>query len=475
MMPHPQARQLVPLSLLVLALAGCAPGQDGAGGRSSAIAPPFAEFLDAHPGLDSIGEPLTAPRTAESVLRQTFVSAELTYDSGAPEREAVSLAPLGLSLGLAEPAVPPPGDPAARYVTRTGHTVYTGFLEIYGRLGGEPIAGAPISEVHFEGGLIYQYFEGLGLYRVESAPPSEARLFAFGNAWLGEAAPSAGRGPLLPPDLRPRPFAEFLDRLGGEAFFGRPLSDPQLTADGALEQVYERAVLWAPAGDPDRVRLRPLGLALGAAEPPAAPEVGGEGLFVAATGHNVHRVFAAFYRVIDGREILGAPLGEAQDDGGLLRQRFENGILEYSYALPPHLAIQLAPLGLDYVPQAVPEATGGPTATAPPAPTPSGVPGARTWVDHPILSPGTLQRIHVEVLRGDGTPWSGVVPLVRIAAPQGPLFPAMPPTDEQGRSSAAVDLGALPAGEIISYEVVVTGEFGTAYTVGQFAARWASQ
>jgi hypothetical protein len=464
-------RLVLPLALL-LGMAGCtSQGPEGAGREGSAIADPFAEFLDSHPALALIGDPLTPPRTRDGFVRQTFVAGELVFDPEAPEEQAVELASLGLALGLAEPPVPPPQDTAARYVSRTGHTVYTGFLEILGRLGGEEIVGAPISEARFESGLIFQYFENLGFYREESAPPSETRLLAFGSAALGEEAPELDEDDLLPPDLFARPFAEFLDRLGGEAFFGRPLGEPRPTSDGSLEQVYERAVLWAPMTDLDRVRLRPLGLALGAAEPPVAPASERGGFFVSTTGHNIHRVFAPFYFAIDGEEILGAPLDEAHGDGPLLRQRFENGILEYNLSLPPHLAIQLASLGLNYVPEEFVQPEAAATATVPPAAAQSEGPVARTWVQHPMLARGAEQRIYIEVFRADGQPWSGVVPLVRVAAPQGPIYPSMPPTDGQGRCSASIDLGSLPPGEIVTYEVVVTGEYGTAYAVGQFASR----
>jgi hypothetical protein len=457
---------------LLLVTAGCSSqGPEAAHRQGSTIADPFADFLDSHPALAVIGDPLTPPRTREGLVRQTFIASELVFDPGAPEEQAVMLAPLGLSLGLAEPPVPPPQDAAARYVSRTGHTVYTGFLEIFGRVGGEEIVGAPISEARFESGLILQYFENLGFYREESEPPSETRLLAFGSAALGEEAPELDEDDLLPPDLFPRPFAEFLDRLGGEAFFGRPLGEPRPTSDGSLEQVYERAVLWAPLTDLDRARLRPLGLALGAAEPPVAPASERGGYFVSTTGHNIHRVFAPFYFAIDGEDILGAPLDEAHGDGPLLRQRFENGILEYNLALPPHLAIQLAPLGVDYLPEELAQSEAPATATVQPAAAQSDGPVARTWVQHSMLARGAEQRIYIEVLRSDGAPWSGVVPLVRVAAPQGPIYPSMPPTDVQGRCSAVVDLGSLPPGEIITYEVVVTGEYGTAYAIGQFASR----
>jgi hypothetical protein len=45
------------------------------------------------------------------------------------------------------------------------------------------------------------------------------------------------------------------------------------------------------------------------------------------------------------------------------------------------------------------------------------------------------------------------------------------PTGPDGRSAFSLTLQGLQPGEIITYEVVVTGDHGTAYTIGQFAAR----
>jgi hypothetical protein len=297
-------------------------------------------------------------------------------------------------------------------------------------------------------------------------------LVAFGLASVEGHGPRATPGAFLPPDFRERPFAAFLDRYGGEAFFGPPLSDPYSTADGALEQIYERAVVWAPAGAArTAARLRPLGLALGAAEPPAEPSAQEGARYVAAAGHNIDAAFATTYERIDGARTLGLPLDEARLEGDVLRQRFENGILEYDADLPPTLAVQLAPLGRDYTPPSTPgEEDVASTAAAPPTSAVTG-PVVRTWAAFPILDPGATQQITIEVLQADGSPWGEVVPLVRIAAPQGSLYPSVPATGPDGRSSFSLTLHGLQPGEIITYEVVVTGDHGTAYTIGQFAAR----
>ena len=473
--------RLLSLRRLTVLLAPCfvltacnSAGLEGTPQPGSAIAPEFVEWIADRELAGDFGDPLISARREGGILRQTFLNAELAFDTEAAADSRVSLSPLGLTLGLAEPPVSQPPDPAARYFARTGHTVYTGFLEAYGRLGGEGVVGAPISEVRFEEGMIYQYFANLGLYREQGAPPSEVELIAFGLASLPGVVRPAQEGAFLPPGLRDRPFAAFLDRYGGEAFFGRALSDPYLTQDGSLEQVYERAVLWAPLGAADSTaHLRPLGLALGAAEPPAELSSEGGAEYVPASGHSIHPAFTATYERIDGEQTLGLPLDEGHLDGEVLRQRFENGILEVHDQLPAALAVQLAPLGQTYTPPVLPE---GEDATPTPASAPTAPavgPVVRTWVEAPMLDPESEQRIHIEVLQSGGAPWAGVVPLVRVAAPEGAVYPAAPATDADGRCSFSLLLHGLQPGEIVTYEVVVTGEHGTAYAVGQFAARLA--
>jgi hypothetical protein len=460
-------------ALFALLLTACSGAGDGAESPSgSAIPPQLSQWIDDHDLAQALGDALVPAHQEDGLLQQTFTNGELVFDPDAPEASMVHLAPLGRTLGLAEPPVPRPPDASARYFPETGHTAYTGFLEAYSGLGGEDIVGAPISEVHFEEGLIYQYFENLGLVREEAAPPSDVGLIAFGLASLEDGGRRTPAGALLPRDLRERPFAVFLDRYGGEAFFGRPLSDPYSTADGALEQIYERAVLWAPAGAArSAARLRPLGLALGAAEPPVEPSAQDGARYVASSGHSIDAAFASTYERIDGARILGLPLDEARLEDDVLRQRFENGILEYHADLPPTLAVQLAPLGRDYTAPSIPQGEEVvSTAPAPPASAVTG-PAVRTWVAYPILDPGAEQQITIEVLQADGSPWGQVVPLVRIGSAQGSLYPSVPPTGPDGRSSFSLTLQGLQPGEIITYEVVVTGDHGTAYTIGQFAAR----
>ncbi|MGD8760315.1 MAG: hypothetical protein PVJ07_08695, partial [Anaerolineales bacterium] len=63
----------------------------------------------------TLGPPMQPAAEVSGLLYQVFLNVELVYDRKAPSSDRISLYPLGLDLGLAEPPVPPPADPAARY------------------------------------------------------------------------------------------------------------------------------------------------------------------------------------------------------------------------------------------------------------------------------------------------------------------------------------------------------------------------
>jgi hypothetical protein len=249
------------------------------------------------------------------------------------------------------------------------------------------------------------------------------------------------------------------------------LSDPHSGSDGALEQVFANAVLYSPSDSPGSVRLRALGAALGEAEPPVTGPSDTVGLYMPQSGHYVLWAFANFYRAHGAEAVLGLPLEEAKTVNGVLRQRFENAVLEYHPELPPHLAVQLAPLGVDYalasgIQTAEPSS---PAIRAPTIPACEGIASVTTQPELAILPADGLQRITVQVQRPDGSPWAGVTPIVVVHAPSGDLYPVVPPTDTSGLTAASLNIGELRTGEIVNYEVVVAAEACTGYAIGQFA------
>ncbi len=430
----------------------------------------FQTFLAANGGTAVFGPALEPARRNGPRSRQTFLNAQLVYDPAMPQGAQVSLAPLGDSLGLAAPPVAPPADSSARYFASTGHSLYGGFVAAYDQLGGERVVGPPIAEVEFVGGRIFQSFANLALYREANDAPSQVRLTALGLASTPDRRLDSRY--VLPPGLRARPFGLFLDQYGAEQVFGRALSDPYASADGALEQVYERAVLYAPADAPGEVRLRPLGAATGPASPPVTVASETVGLYFPQTGHYVLWAFADFFRSHGGEKVLGLPLDEAAPVKGVLTQRFENVILEYHYELPPQLAVQLTPLGKTYQQESGPAPTAHPAILPTPTATPatcSGPVAIHTRTAYPILPAGTAQQISLQILALDGSPLAGLTPMVVVHGPRGDTFPAAPATDANGKSQFSVYVSDVNPGEIVNYEVVVAVDACTGYAIDQFA------
>jgi hypothetical protein len=443
------------------------------------IAPEFEAFMRDKGFKQAAGPALEPPAREGSLTRQLFLAVELQYDPSAPPDQRVFLSPLGLRLGLGEPPVPPPSHSEGRYFSSSGHSVYPGFLQLYESVGGEAVLGAPIAEVKFQGGKIFQYFENAGIYRDEEAPPSAAGLLALGAASKPELDLEivGDTRVVLPPAIVFQPFAALIERLGAESLFGAPLTEPYLAPDGALEQAYERAVIYSAGSIPDQARLRPLGREIGPPAPPVPPADEPGALYIPKYGHNIRWSFVDFYRNHNGDVILGLPLEEAKLANGLLTQRYENGILEYHYDLPPDLAFQLAPLGRQYLGESEGFAASS-TAAAPqplpsrldttPAPADVGV-RIRSWPLYAILAKGEQQLIYIEVRSTTGEPLAGVTPLIAIYRQESELYPPLGATDSEGMTSISLSPIDFSPGEIINYEVVVASEKGYGYAWGQFA------
>ena len=429
------------------------------------VAPEFEAFWSGGGGLATYGPPISSPRRVGGNLVQTFLAVEMIYAEGVSGDE-VRLAPLGWELGLAEPAVPPGDGQSDAYDSDTGHTVYAGFAGLVQRLGGKRIVGGPISEVAFRDGQIVQYFENLGLVRPENASPADARLIALGLTYR-PPADSFGldtESVVLSGLIRQRPFASYLEPYGGESLFGQPLTDPYLADDGALEQVYERAVVFSPDGSRQNAGLRPIGIWLGPAAEPVAPVKESGATYFEETGHNIQWAFADFFRAHDGRRLFGLPLEEASLQGEVMTQRFENAVLRYRFDLPAGLAVQMAPVGRSYLasrPAPTAEAS-SPAGVAIPA-----AEGARqdlqveAALGQAVLAAGEAQTIILRVTRRDGSPVSGAPVVVRWSGRGIEGEKSLPSTDTDGRTSSSWHDAEAAPGEIVN--VLATALEGEVY------------
>jgi hypothetical protein len=165
------------------------------------------------------------------------------------------------------------------------------------------------------------------------------------------------------------PFQRVLDRIGGTAVFGKPLSEPVRTSDDFIEQVYENAVVYAPVDNTNSIAFRPLAKILNM--PMHQPgqkkydrrdnvifyPVQGE------LGFHVPIVFDEFIARHGGTETSGRPISEPDvvevNGERIARQCFENYCLDYYPAAPASVQVRLAQLGYQYKQEpiaAIPEA-----------------------------------------------------------------------------------------------------------------------
>jgi hypothetical protein len=155
------------------------------------------------------------------------------------------------------------------------------------------------------------------------------------------------------------PFQTAIDRMGGTAIFGQPVSDAIQTDDGNLEQVFSTVVVYAPSDNPTAIRLRPLSKMLGMTETAPGPKqfdmrqnvifypVDGE------LGYHVPVFFDEFIAAHGGQEISGNPISDTfkvtnSSGKDVARQCFENYCLEYDPTAPKGQNTRLSELGRQY-------------------------------------------------------------------------------------------------------------------------------
>lgn len=215
----------------------------------------FAEFYRSLGGEAVLGPAISPLLESGNLKSQYLFAGQMIFDPQAVKGEQYHLASLGVTLGIAEPAIPKPAAPRVRYMN--GHIVYEEFIPFYEQLGGAQFVGRPLTEVHHnpEVGRLEQYFENLGFYRLDSDPSGQVRLLAYGAYACDWRCPYTTP---LPSDsipsihpLLPEPFASEVARLS-YSFVGRTLSEPYLTPDGRLEVIFENVVLTVESAETPR-------------------------------------------------------------------------------------------------------------------------------------------------------------------------------------------------------------------------------
>jgi len=220
--------------------------------------------------------------------------------------------------------------------------VDTLLLQDYEQQGGATRFGTATSELFNDSGRQCQYTT-LGVICYDGAAPEGSR-FSF-----IAAAPEVGFS---------TPFQRVLERIGGTAAFGLPLQEPVQTPDGFIEQVYENAVFYAPAENPNAISLRPLAKILNMPmHQPVQKKYDRRNNVIfypvqGELGFHVPIVFDEFIASHGGMETSGQPISEPDvieiNGERIARQCFENYCLDYYPAALPGEQVRMAQLGYLY-------------------------------------------------------------------------------------------------------------------------------
>jgi hypothetical protein len=348
-------------AFLLISLAACT-GFSGPSvtPTSQGQVPVSADFRDLYQSLGGeaeLGPAISAPFSRNGTLCQYTTNVLMCYNPAArSEADRLYLAPVGLQLNFQDFITHQPGP----------LKVYEGFSEVYHNKFFVRYVGQPLTGVRYnpEKGRLEQYFEKMGFYTLLDDPQHTVHLLAYGSYVCREecsAAAMIGSGRSIVgwnkgiEVINPASLA----RLGNYTLFGSPLTNPYIAADGSLEQVLEKVVVYVPKDNPTTLRLRPLALALNLPYSDPGPQRYGvkENMVFyvvkASLGYHVPVVFDRFIATHGGTEISGKPLSDPYEvtvnNATVARQCFENYCLEYYPSAPEDQRVALASLGKLYM------------------------------------------------------------------------------------------------------------------------------
>lgn len=452
-------RKILTLSVLATIAVACVDSSGiKPGGNSSVyrVDPQFREFFNELGGRDVLGEAISPVFYENGLKCQYTNNALLIYDSQASDHLRLRLGPLGLRLAVAEPPVDAPAQPDARYIN--GHNVYDEFMPRFEKLGGVRHVGQPLTEVHFnpEKKSFEQYFENMGFSHPEGAADGEITLLPYGDMVCGdECTPSgdklAARDAKRPPATVAPQFEDIVASLGRD-FTGFALTEPMVSSDGRVEQVFESIVL---VENPDEIvgfALRPLPEKVGILpEPMVADSHTLDMPFLPlADGKGFHvPVYFSDYILEHGSfKITGLPINEpVQLKDQVARQCFKNLCLNYYPNEPNGLQIRPEPLGYNYRDKYM---SGSATSLSMQNSLPEITVEAKSSV-----SSTEEQEIKVTVSQ-HGAPLPDVAPMLVLTLPDGSqesfLFPD---TDENGQTGRRLPAIKTLNGIYIIYQICV--------------------
>ncbi len=436
-MQRSDRRQTVLIIVLLLTLTACSsifnPGPTPTPLGAFQLSSNFRNLYERLGGEPILGKAITPTFNYDGgIVCQYTVNVLFCYNSNKTEAERVSLVELGTLWYTAEPG--------------KQIKIYEGFQAFYKSLFGEPYVGKPLTEIQYnkDKRRLEQYFERMGFYQLIDDPRATVHLLAYGSNACAQFCtyPISDSADVSTKNSLPIRSLNLINRLGGIAVFGAPLTQPYTAEDGSQEQLFEKVLLYVPKDNPTTILLRPLARMLAVRIEAPIPQSGqqnsgtifypvGDGV-----GYEVPVVFDQFIANHGGREISGPPTSSAFSIPGngtkMAGQCFTNYCLVYDPDGAAGFQVSLMSLGSQYLKQTHPE-------------------------DQPFeFSPETIrlylserktqvtaneeQVIQVKVVqKKDLKPISNVGALLVVGMPDGskPSY-SFPPTDQKGSTSATL-------------------------------------
>ena len=408
------------------------------------VDPVFKEFYQTLGGQSILGSVLTGLVERDGRKCQFTEAVLMCFNQSEQENsQRYSLEPLGYELQVRDDTNIPAPPGAGTHDLGGRFRLFDEFSQVYERIYGELYVGKPLTQVRFNRDLrrFEQFFENVGFYRNLSDPPGQVHLISYGAFLCGQGCASRLDEYWL--IQRSRQITQVFDlalhKMNREDL-GRPLSQPRISGDGMVEQVYENALLYAPPDDLDHIHLRPLVLWLGfvAVQPPVEKNPHDQLIFYETEnglGHNIPLFFDAFIANHGGREQAGRPVTELfpVEEGRIYRQCFENYCLDYYPDAEENRRVRMVDLGRQYVTSVEPGLMALMRFT-------SDTIEIRLEEANPQLGRGESQKLILQVInRTNGQPMAWVMGRLILNLPDRPAQELdFPPTERDGK--ATVDL-----------------------------------
>jgi hypothetical protein len=418
-----------------------------------AIDPQFRELYNKLGGASVLGKAISPLQKNGDTQEQYTMGALFVYNPQMPQKR-FHLAPIGLDLGIGEPAVAKGSQPGGYYAG--GHYVYKNFVDFYAQIGAEKNVGKPLTEVRFnqEKRRYEQFFENLGFYQLEGEPPDSVHLLAYGAWKCGSPCsvnPPANALISQEPVIKP-PFSDGVRKLGAD-FTGAPLSEAYKAVDGKLEQIFENVVLMYDTGDSSGVRLRPIEGMFGVS-PDALEADNHDPAFTfhpvqGDKGYNIPNFLMNYINQHGGLDVTGPPISTySQLSDQVHHQCFLNLCLNVNQ---DH-TVQPAPLGYTYRDQFRKAASQSTLAAS------NGDKEVtlQVWNSYPMVSSTQEQEIGISI-QENNAPLVNLEPVLVLTLPDGTQQPyKMPPTNQDGQSHFRVGPVSAPNGTLIPYQVCIS-------------------